>query len=335
MAAKKKPPRRAAGSTGAIRAKPSRAARSAPKMKGRPFPQQPPEPARLQAALRESIERDIGARTEAHQRDVASVRASVRRGGKPPLMLLAHGDSWFNYPLKGNSVEFPPRDTDIIAHLKKMGSPPPKILNISHYGDATTDEMGLAKQKRLIAALSNPKNWLTGKPDAILFSGGGNDIAGDPFIIWLDYKDSSSAGLDTERFAGRLASIRASYLDLFLFRTRYAAGVPIFGHAYDFAHPMQRHPPCVGPWMLPSLTFTGWNTEEGTRILHDALAMFRDTLVKLEEWESRKYDFTLVPTQGTLTNEDWANELHPYPAGFEKLAQKFLSALQQRFPGRI
>jgi len=46
-------------------------------------------------------------------------------------------------------------------------------------------------------------------------------------------------------------------------------------------------------------------------------------------------DFTVVPTQGTLAKEDWANELHPYPPGFEKLAGRFLSALQHRFPGRI
>lgn len=333
MAAKKKPRRAGGPSSSKKKAKTTRTSKRAEKPNVSARAALAPESARLQAALRESIERDIAARIEEHQAKVARIRASVRRaGGQPPLILLAHGDSWFNYPLNGNSFELPPRDTDIIAHLQKMGNPPPKILNVSHYGDATTDEMGLAKQKRLIAALRNPKNWLTGMPDAILFSGGGNDIAGDPFTIYLDYKDSCSGGLDTERFAGRLASIRASYLDLFLFRTRYAPHVPIFGHAYDFAHPMQPHPPCTGPWMLPSLTFTGWNTEEGTQIIHDALKMFRDMLVTLE---GGGYDFTLVPTQNTLAKEDWANELHPYPRGFEHLAQKFLSTLQDRFRERI
>jgi hypothetical protein len=138
--------------------------------------------------------------------------------------------------------------------------------------------MGLIKQKRLIDALHNSKNWLTGKPDAILFSGGGNDIAGDPFCIYLDYKDSHSAGLDPERFAGRLASIRASYLDLFLFRDRYASGVPLFGHCYDYARPMQPHPPCAGPWISPSLTLTGWNANEGAKILHDVMDQFKAML---------------------------------------------------------
>jgi len=312
------------------KAKSTRSTKWGAKRKVGPLPQQGPEPARLQTALRESIERDIAARIEAHQRDVARIRASVRRGGQSPLMLLSHGDSWFNYPLNGNT--WPSSDTDIIAHLTRLGSPPPKILNISHYGDATTDEMSLSKQQRLIAALRNSKNWLVGKPDAILFSGGGNDIAGDPFIIYLNYKDSNPSGLDTERFAGRLNSIRASYLDLFLFRTRYAPQVPIFGHCYDYARPMQPHPPCAGPWMSPSLTFTGWNTEQGTQIIHDVLDRFRDMLVTLE---GSGYDFTAIQTQGILAKADWANELHPYPGGFEKLAQTFLAALRLRFPGRI
>jgi len=333
MAATKRRRRAASSSASKKKARLSSSGKRAAKPKVRALDERLPETARLQASLRESIERDIADRIEAHQREVAIIKASLRREGQqPPLVLLAHGDSWFNYPLNGNSVELPPRDTDIIAHLKKMGSPPPKILNISHYGDATTDEMGLPKQQRLIAALRNPKNWLTGKPDAILFSGGGNDIAGDPFIIYLDYKDSNSGGLDAERFAGRLASMRASYLDLFLFRTRYAPAVPIFGHAYDWARPMQPHPPCTGPWMLPSLRFAQWNIDEGTLIIHDALKQFGDMLAKLQ---GGGYDFTVVPTQGTLAKEDWANELHPHPKGFGKLAQVFLTALQNRFQGRI
>jgi hypothetical protein len=331
MAAKKKSRRGAGSAASKKKAKPSRGSKGGAKPRVTPPSQQGPEPARLQAALRESIERDIAARIEAHQREVARIRLSVRRGGPSPLMLLAHGDSWFNYPLNGNSFSL--SDTDIVAHLTKMGSPPPKILNISHYGDATTDEMGLHKQERLIAALRNPKNWLTGKPDAILFSGGGNDIAGDPFCIYLNYKDSNTPGLDRDRFAGRLASIRSSYLDLFLFRTRYADKVPIFGHCYDFARPMQPHPPCVGPWISPSLTFTGWSTEEGAQIIHDALELFKGMVDELER--SRQYDFTVVQTQNTLAKSDWANELHPHPPGFKKLAEKFLDALRLRFGDRI
>jgi hypothetical protein len=221
----------------------------------------------------------------------------------------------------------------IVAHRREVSRIQKAVArgeHISHFGDATTDEMGLRKQQRLIDALSNPKNWLSGKPDAILFSGGGNDIAGDQFCIYLNYKDSHTPGLDADRFAGRLASIRASYNDLFLFRDRHAPHVPIFGHGYDFPHPMTPHPPCTGPWISPSLKFTGWTDDDGTQILHAALDRFQKTLVELASSE-----FIVVATQGTLAKEDWANELHPYPPGFKKLAARFLTELQNRFRGRI
>jgi hypothetical protein len=181
MAARSKKPQRAA-------AKSTKKAKSlrGGKRTARPLVQGVPEVARLQRELRESIERDIAGRIRTHQREVVRLRAAMadRPEAKPPLMILSHGDSWFDYPLHGNSVELPIRHTDIITHLRTMGSPPPKILNLSHFGDATTDEMGLEKQKRLIKALTTPENWLNGKPDAILFSGGGNDIAGDPLCIY-------------------------------------------------------------------------------------------------------------------------------------------------------
>jgi hypothetical protein len=248
---------------------------------------------------------------------------------------LAHGDSWFDYPCHGNDYT-PWSPTDIIVQLKTLAKPKPVILNISHWGDATTDEMGLQKQKRLIEALTNHNNWLNGKPDAIMFSGGGNDIAGDPFCIYLNDKASGLPGLDPTRFGGRLASVEASYRDLFAFRDKYANGVPIFGHAYDLARPIPSpHPPCMGPWMWPGLEFNGWNIQEGAQIIHDALTRFMQMLSTLAGSQTPNFNFNLVPTQGTLTRDDWANELHPFPPGFVKLAKVFLASLQHRFQGRI
>jgi hypothetical protein len=336
MAAKKRSSRWAKPAKPKKKSKTPRRPKPVAKPKARSAIGLAPKAARLQAELRYSIDHEISGRLRSHQREVVRLRAQMaaRPGAQPPLMILAHGDSWFNYPLTGNGL--PIGDTDIIAHLRKMGSPPPRILNISHFGDATTDEMGLEKQKRLIKALTTPGNWLNGKPDAILFSGGGNDIAGDPFCIYLNSKSSGLPGLDATRFAGRLVSVEASYRDLFAFRDHFAAGVPILGHAYDLARPIPSpHPPCTGPWMWPGLSFNGWNIAEGTQIIHDALIAFRDMLLKLEASQQPNFNFTVIPTQGTLTYDDWANELHPYPPGFAKLADKFLSVLQSHFPGRI
>jgi hypothetical protein len=266
-----------------------------------------------------------------------ATRANLLSTGAPPpadpLVLLALGDSWFDYPLDGNDVSLS-GDTDIIAQLESMGTINPLIQNISHFGDATTEEMSLPKQQLLIQSLDDKANWSNGVgPDAILFSGGGNDIAGNQFCIFLDFAKSSSNGLDFSRFQGVLDMVEASYKDLFLFRDMNAPGVPIFGHCYDFPIPNGSHPVCAGPWLLPSLTFAGWDTETGTAILKEALTNFKQMLTSLANDPSNS--FTLVNTQGVLDAADWANELHPHPPGFKKLAAAFITALQARFPGRI
>ena len=108
--------------------------------------------------------------------------------------------------------------------------------------------MSLPKQQRLLASLNDPADWgITGKPDAILFSGGGDDIAGDQFCIYLDYAAQGSSGLNAARFADVLGSVMASYFDLFAFRDRYAPGVPILGHGYDFPFQVVCIPCAPGP----------------------------------------------------------------------------------------
>jgi len=285
-----------------------------------------------------SIAAELAARTQAHQAAMAGLRiaraqaAGAAAPAPSPLILLAHGDSWFDYPLTGNGLPITP--TDIIAQFGKVGRPAPVILNMSHYGDATTTELSLPKQQRLRDSLQDPANWrASGKPDAILFSGGGDDIAGDQFCICLDYAAVGSTGLNLTRFADVLGSVMASYLDLFAFRDRYAPGVPIVGHCYDFPIPSGVHPLCAGPWLKPSLDFCGWDVEQGTAIVRVALTRFREMLLGLAN--DRSNNFVLADTQGTLMASEWANELHPDPAGFAKIAGVLAAALRSKFPGRI
>ncbi len=288
----------------------------------------------LRPLIRQSIDSDIASRTRSHQARVAELKASRLRpsdrleaGAPDTLVLLAHGDSWFDYPLSGNDLSL--HSTDIIAQLQTMGNAPPLILNISHYGDATTEEMSLTRQQRLIQAIDDKANWANDSgPDAILFSGGGNDIAGSQFCIYLDY----DRGLNTTRFLCVLDMVRASYLDLFAFRDEHAPGVPVIGHCYDFPIPNGVHPLCAGPWLKPSLEFTR-NEATGEAILQHALADFKQMLMTLASDPAN--NFVLIDTQGTLATNQWANELHPVPEGFQQLASRFLDTLRQRFPARI
>ena len=293
----------------------------------------------LPTETKQKIDADLAVRQQVHQANIARLKAarmSAKTLGlaapqQQPLVMLAQGDSWFDYPLNGNNPTL--QDTDTIAQLRRLGNLPPIILNQAHHGDTSVDEMSLTKQQRMIEAITNENNWVDGKPDAILFSAGGNDVAGEQFCIFVDFNDGHAGGLNTDRFTKALAAVEASYLELFALRDRIASGVPIFGHCYDFPVPNGSHPICAGPWLKPSLDFCGWSVAQGTKIVHDALANFRAMQMRLAG--DPRNNFTLVDTQGTLAIADWANELHPIPSGFVAVAQKFQKALAKKFPGRI
>jgi hypothetical protein len=292
----------------------------------------------VEVQAKQRADQEIAQRIQVHKANIARM-TSARRSASllavaestKPLIMLAQGDSWFDYPLSGNSIST--EDTDIIAQLRRIGDAAPTILNLAVHGETAINEMSLSKQERMIAALQDGANWLDGKPDAILFSAGGNDIAGEQFCIFLDFNTGAASGLNTDRFSKSLGAVEACYLELFVLRDRVAPGVPVFGHCYDFAIPNGAHPICAGPWLKPSLDYCQWTTAQGTVIVHDALAEFRNMLVRLASIPAN--NFHLVDTQGTLTPPEWANELHPIPAGFGRFAQMFADALKAKFPGRI
>ena len=196
---------------------------------------------------REAVQAELARRTAAHKRRVgritrgADLRAQRRGKGKKAkaaaqqatqLDFLAIGDSWFDYPLDGNDPSL--MNTAVAAQLAQMGGPPPLVLNYALFGQATTAVLSYENQQSIIDAATDPSQWVKGAPDAILVSMGGDDLCGDQFAIYLDYQ---GAGLDAARFDGALASVRASYMDLFALRDVALPGTPVIGHCYDYAIP--------------------------------------------------------------------------------------------------
>lgn len=274
---------------------------------------------------RATIATEIEARIQEH-------RIALQTAGTDRLHLLAEGDSWFDYPVP----EGPMARTDVVAHLAASPAPPPLILSLAHWGDATTQMLGLKQRDRLIKVL---KEFHAGpRPfDAILFSGGGNDVVGDTFSLWLNDAPSAAADPD-EAINGPaldavLGVVRAAYLDLLALRDRYAPGVRVFTHGYDFAPPTNKGVCLVGPWLFPSLQARGWMADtsplqlsRGEAIVTTILTRFNAMLNELADRDDA--NLVVVPTQGTLDPaSDWANELHPNRRGFGKIAAKFRTAL--------
>jgi len=256
----------------------------------------------------------------------------------PPLILLADGDSWFDYPLDGTYFRY----TDIVAQLPSIARKPPFIANFAHFGDSSTTELGLARREKLISAMTDKAN---GTFDAVLFSGGGDDIVGDQFCIWLT--DAASVAYDTDRAINKqgldamIEVIIASIINLIDLVNKYLPrdpAVPLFVHGYDFAYPSGVGVWCIGPWLRPSLAYRGWMdppapSSAGREIVTKVLKEFGS---KLTDLATQYPQLVYVQTQGTLQSQSqWANELHPTRDGFGLLARVFLDALRHRFGDRI
>ncbi|TGN93124.1 hypothetical protein [Burkholderia sp. USMB20] len=290
--------------------------------------------------LQQQIQSDIEARRVEHKRQLDDARKNFAGALVQPLNLLAVGDSWFDYPVP--SLGHLP--TDVIVSLTGLMNLHPKPLKLAHYGDATTTLLGASKRDRLIATLKDPA---LAPFDAILFSGGGNDLVGDAFRFWL--KDAASVGHDpanavnTDALQDIMDIVKRAYLDLIDIRNQYARSSYLFFHQYDFATPTNASicDGLVGPWLHPSFADRGWTTFEvdprfftaGRSIVSTILCKFATMLGELPTIAE---NVIVVRTQSALNpdNEDWANELHPTHKGFAKIAEKFQEALHKAFGDR-
>lgn len=261
-------------------------------------------------------------RSEVALKNIGAKTLAARQGGDS-LNIFAEGDSWFDYPLS--------RDT--IGFIQRSGPPWPLILNLAHYGDIATEMLGVKQRQRIIENLGDPSN---GVFDAMLFSGGGNDICGDQFCLWLREfvaGNGSEHAIDEQRLADILGVVNAAYVDLIRLRDKNAPDCVLFFHGYDFAIPDGRGVCGVGPWLKPSLDLRGWiDPTAAAAIVKRLLLAFDRMLVQIEQ---QNHKVVYVRTQGTLGAGEWANELHPTETGFGQIADIFVRALRKRFPGRI
>ncbi|MGA2435077.1 MAG: SGNH/GDSL hydrolase family protein [Bryobacteraceae bacterium] len=240
------------------------------------------------------------------------------------LHLLAIGDSWFDYPPYAS----------IPGQVPNYCNPKPTILNLAHAGDPTTVELGITKTKRIIDAIDK----CNGNFDGILFSGGGDDVCGEMFNIWLnnasDVNSDDSQGINQTRFNSILSVIQSSYQDLIQLRNKYLPGKPIFTHCYDFAFPSGLGICGCGPWLLPGLVYRGWTDfDAGARIVKAMLIQLFNMVQTLSNDSNN--NLINVPTQNTLVRSQWSNELHPTYQGFGVISSIFVDSLRKYFPGKI
>ena len=268
------------------------------------------------------------------KRGVRGLAGKAAKGGRAPkaagkpLQVFAEGDSWFEYPV-------PFFGGGIIRRLEdKLGVP---ILNLAKAGDEVRYMLGVTERKILIEQFT--KGCPAGGPwDALLFSGGGNDIVDNPMALWIrDYNPTlpPAALIHQARLDAAFALVRAGYEDLIALRDALSPRTHLFLHGYDFVIPDGRGICHLGPWLKPTFDLRGFPTQASrfavTKIL---LQQFAAMLQSLAASHDR---VTFINGQGTLTPQasSWHNELHPSKSGFNTFAALFREVLKTVFPDRV
>jgi lysophospholipase L1-like esterase len=250
-------------------------------------------------------------------------------------LLVAEGDSWFDYPF-----------VDVLGELEDgFGY---AVESVAHKGD-TIEEMvydpnQLEKLARKLQKLAEQRRT----PRAILLSGGGNDIAGEEFGVLLNHRRSGLPALNAEVVAGVLQQrIRAAVISLAsavtdLCRQSLGAPVPILIHGYDYPVPDGRGYlggfwVLPGPWLEPGFRRKGYHDlRERCDVMITLIDAFNALLAGVARGPGLEH-LRHVDLRRTLSSalargeykEWWGNELHPTERGFRAVAERFHRVLSR------
>lgn len=258
-------------------------------------------------------------------------RMNMQRNPKA-VRLFFEGDSWFDFPeiLRTNIVEV------LQKRYERPGAELDKVivLDSSNVGDEAREILCGRQYADLMTVMGGERLAF----DAILFSGGGNDLVANnmgpmlkPYKQGMSWEDC----INLPRFTRRLKQIELAYADLADLRDDLQPNAWILTHSYDFAVPSGAGVKIFGltvkksDWIQLQMKNKGIPDAHQQAIVTQMLERFDDMLLQFEQTRAR---WRHVRTQGTLTKNDWGDEMHPTKAGFAKIADKFAVQLEDIFP---
>lgn len=248
-------------------------------------------------------------------------------------VLIAEGDSWFDYPFH-----------DVLQNLEDLHGY--DVESVAHKGEAV-EEMAYngGQLEELTRRLEKVLRRGT-RPRAILISGGGNDVVGDEFPMMLNHAMSASPGINQQVMRGvvdeRVAQAYVVILNAItrVCEVKLGERLPILMHGYDYAVADGRGYLggwwfLPGPWMEPGFRRKAYSERaQRIEIVRQLIDHLNDMLIRipaLPEFSHVRH----VDIRNTLPNnpEDymdwWDNELHPTPRGFEAVTNRFVATIDQ------
>jgi len=253
-------------------------------------------------------------------RMVRTIRAAA------PVQLVAEGDSWFDY-LPG---------TDIIDCLRNHHDY--EIDKYAHAGDTLENMIygtGINRKfQRTPPSIDVVLRRLAEvKPKVFLFSGGGNDVAGDEFESYLNHKLSGLTVLRKD-FLGQMINVifRKYYEDLIQKVAAVSPDTYIVTHGYGHTAPTGEGVDFLvftfaGPWLRPALARKGvFDSVEMRKTVFAVLDAFNDLLADVA---AKNAKFRYVDLRKMLdADNDWANELHLRNSAYARVADRIHKEIQ-------
>lgn len=243
---------------------------------------------------------------------------------------LVEGDSWFSFPkwLRTNALQ----------ELRTINDGKAAFLNFAGTGDDARGMMSGVQYDELLILLDERRQENNDELrfDAILFSGGGNDIVGPGMLPLLKpYRNGMTEHdcLHQARFVSRLRQIEAAYEELILLRDEYLPTRPIFVHTYDYLQPTGKGVLTEGPWLLPYLQDEKYGKQIPKGFHAPVVKLLVDGFAEmLNRLAANHANVVKVDARGTLQPAEWQDEIHPSAAGFRKIANQFQAKLKTVFP---
>jgi lysophospholipase L1-like esterase len=246
--------------------------------------------------------------------------------------VLAEGDSWFTLGAVPSS--------NMLFQVQVRQ--PTALVTIAEPGDTMVnmgDPNRMLQLRRLLAVPQFSYKW-----DAILISGGGNDLIGSaPELLTTPAVPSSDPAdyVDPAALQRLVATVQASYANIVAVRDSapsQSQGKPIYAHTYDY--PTPRDSPArflgvgiLGPWLYPAFLLADIPPAMWIALSDHLLDQLAEAILALDSQSGSRPlpGFFAVDTRNTLNrarlgtvgnDADWANEIHPNTGGYKKLGQK-------------
>lgn len=246
---------------------------------------------------------------------------AIAAGAAPIVLML--GDSWFWYPADNLAIEvqagFPNNDFVVIGK------------NGAEAADWTT---------KLRKDVDFAFKIYGGSVQALMLSGGGNDIAGTADFLRILADDCSKAKTVDECYRlGQpdtlVTSIIGAYRSVIVTFRAHNPTATVFCHNYDHAWPTGKGVFGPADWLKVPMDKAKVPKALRRDVFKDLVARLRAAQLALAK-EKSLGPIVAIASAGTMPEDDgtkdqwWANELHPTPQGFKLLAKKaFIPAVKK------